>query len=651
MLRSGSLAQSSRRESLKGGNATQAPSPDASQTSGPPKALPYLPGLDGVRAVAVVAVLLFHLPARLLPGGFLGVDVFFVLSGFLITTLLLAELEGTGRVRFGQFYLRRARRLLPALIAVLVVSTLLVLTVARDAAAVFRQDAIAALTYTTNWWYIFDARTYFELLGRPPLLQHLWSLGIEEQFYLVWPTVCFLVWRKWRRPGVGVVALAGALLGTAWMAVLASTSAPLDPTNTARLYFGADTHAMTVLTGAALAVVWRPNRLPLRIPASAQVAITFAGVASLAGLTAFFLWTSEASEWLFRGGFLVVAVVTVPLLASASHPAGAFGAALGTPVLRWLGTRSYGIYLWHWPIFLVTRPDLDIPLRGAWAAIVSLAATFMVAEASYRWIEMPVRRGVIGRWWTAVKAGSTRARGQAGAVASAVAVTVVLLIVALWSVPAVDSTTYLGGVTEVGADELVPKESDGEPGKKGQDGGKGEADTGNPAKDVPYWKRPVTAVGDSVLLGARGAFEDTFARVTVDAAVSRQSWEIAERVRERITVNRMGDILVLQTGTNGPPDAEGFRDFLSSLGELDLVVVVTVRSEVPWMDQSNAIIERTAAGVENVVVADWARATIGNPQFLYADGTHLTPRGEQAYVHVIKDALMEADAKGIGDDE
>ena len=185
-----------------------------------PKALPYLPGLDGIRAVAVTAVLLFHLPARLLPGGFLGVDVFFVLSGFLITTLLLGELEATGGLRFGQFYLRRARRLLPALFAVLLVSGILVLTVARDAAAVFRQDAIAALTYTTNWWYIFDARTYFELLGRPPLLQHLWSLGIEEQFYLVWPTVCFLVWRRWRRRGVAIFAVAGAVLGTVWMASL-----------------------------------------------------------------------------------------------------------------------------------------------------------------------------------------------------------------------------------------------------------------------------------------------------------------------------------------------------------------------------------------------------------------------------------------------
>ena len=631
MLRSGSLVQS-----------PASPVPSASPSSRPPKALPYLPGLDGIRAVAVVAVLLFHLPARLLPGGFLGVDVFFVLSGFLITTLLLAELEGTGGLGFKQFYLRRARRLLPALIAVLVVSTILVLTVARDAAAVFREDAIAALSYTTNWWYILDSRTYFELLGRPPLLQHLWSLGIEEQFYLVWPTVCYLVWRKWRRPGVGYVAVFGALAGTAWMAILGAVNGPLDPTNTARLYFGSDTHAMTVLTGAALAVVWRPSRLPLRIPTSAQVSLAVAGIASLLGLTAVFLWTSEASEWLFRGGFLIVALITVPLIAAASHPAGAFGAALGTPVLRWLGTRSYGIYLWHWPIFLVTRPDLDVPVRGFWAAILSLTATFAVAEASYRWIEMPVRRGVIGRWWTRVRTGDRRVRSQGASVVAVTAVSAVVAVVALWSVPKVDSTTYLGGVTEVGAGELQPRE-DGEPGDD-DDPDKG----GKPAKPVALWNRKITAVGDSVLLGARSAIEDTFDRVTVDAAISRQSFEIAERVRERIAVDRMGDVLVLQTGTNGPPDAAGFKDFLASLDDLDLVVVTTVRSEVPWMDQSNAIIERAAASADNVVVADWAKASVGNPQFLYDDGTHLTPRGQRAYAHLIKATLREAAADGLG---
>ena len=185
------------------------------------RGLPHLPGLDAVRAIAVAAVLLFHLPGRPLVGGFLGVDVFFVLSGFLITSLLLLEVSSSGGIAFGKFYLRRARRLLPALFFMLAGTGVLVLLFARDAAAQFRTDVLAAITYTSNWWYIVDERSYFEAAGRPPLLQHLWSLGVEEQFYLVWPIVLLLLYRRWGRRGVLWGAVAGVVASTALMASLA----------------------------------------------------------------------------------------------------------------------------------------------------------------------------------------------------------------------------------------------------------------------------------------------------------------------------------------------------------------------------------------------------------------------------------------------
>ena len=614
----------------------------APRPSGIPK-LPYLPGLDGVRAIAVVAVLFFHLPQRVLPAGFLGVDVFFVLSGFLITSLLLGEMETTERLRFGAFYARRARRLLPALIAVLAVSSVLVLTVARDAAATFRQDILAALSYTTNWWYIFDARSYFEVLGRPPLLQHLWSLGIEEQFYLVWPAVAFFAWKRWGRRGVGVTALAGALLSTALMALLAVHRDIPASADTARLYFGSDTHAMTVLVGAALAVVWRPGALPRQIPRSAQAAVAVAGGGAILALLAIFLWSAESSEWLFRGGFFVVAIVTALLVMAASHPAARFGVLLGNPVMSWLGTRSYGIYLWHWPIFMVTRPDLDIALRGWWAAALSLGLTFGAAELSYRWLEMPIRHGALGRWRARLTGGTARTKAQAAAVAGLVAVTVVAGGVALAAVPAIDSTTYLGGVTEAGAGELVPKAGST---STGSDANQSAKERHEKRRDkrmaaLPLEQRPITAVGDSVLLGARDALRAELPRVTVDAAIGRQPVAIANRVRERIKVDRLADILILQTGTNGPPDTQGFPDFLKELADLDRVVVTTVRSQVPWMDDSNDTIRRAAAGRANVVVADWARASVGHPEYLEADGTHLTPRGQEAYARLILEALRQ----------
>jgi peptidoglycan/LPS O-acetylase OafA/YrhL len=615
-------------------------------SSCPPKdatRLPYLPGLDGVRAIAVVAVLLFHLPARLLPGGFLGVDVFFVLSGFLITALLLGEMERTGRLRFGAFYARRARRLLPALLAVLVVSAILVLTVARDAAAAFRQDAIAALTYTTNWWYIVDDRSYFEVLGRPPLLQHLWSLGIEEQFYLVWPTVAFFAWKRWGRRGVGVTAVAGALLSTALMAFLAVQADIPASADTARLYFGADTHAMTVLVGAALAIVWRPGSLPRQIPRSAQSAVGIAGGAAILALSAVFVWGAESSAWLYRGGFLGVAIVTALLVMAASHPAARFGLLLGNPTMRWLGTRSYGIYLWHWPIFLVTRPDLDVPLSGWWSAALSLGLTFAAAEISYRWLEMPIRSGALTRWWSRVSRGALRARVEALAVASLIIATVTVGGVALASVPGVDSTTYLGGVTEAGAGELTSKQDAAVSGLAPEPSAQERKEHRRERRlsALPLQEQPITAVGDSVLLGAREALAERLPRLTVDAAIGRQPVDIANRVRERIRLDRLADVLILQTGTNGPPDPQGFPDFLNSLADLNQIVVITVRSQVPWMDESNETIRRAAAGVDNVVVADWARESAGHREYFEPDGTHLTPRGQQAYARLLLQSLQQ----------
>ena len=622
------------------GDASARPKQDGSR-------LPYLPGLDGVRAIAVVAVLLFHLPARLLPGGFLGVDVFFVLSGFLITTLLLGELERTGGIAFGQFYLRRARRLLPALLAVLAVSAVLVLTVARDAAAVFRQDVISALTYTTNWWYIVDERSYFEVLGRPPLLQHLWSLGIEEQFYLVWPAVAFFAWKRWGRRGVGVTAVVGALMSTVLMALLAVQADIPASADTARLYFGSDTHAMTVLVGAALAVAWRPGALPRQIPRSAQAAVAVAGVAAILALLVIFVWGAESSAWLFRGGFLGVAIVTALLVVAASHPAARFGVLLGNPVMRWLGTRSYGIYLWHWPIFMVTRPDLDVPLRGWWSAVLSLGLTFAAAEISYRWLEMPIRNGALSRWRSRLSSGSARMRVEAAAVSALTVATVTAGGVALASLPAVDSTTYLGGVTEAGAGELTSKEVavDSDPdselsAKERQE--KRQAKRRDKRIDaLPLEQGPITAVGDSVLLGVRDALAARLPRAAVDAAIGRQPVEIANRVRERIRLGRLADVLILQSGTNGPPDPQGFPDFLESLADLDLVVVTTVRSQVPWMSESNETIKRAASGLDNVVVADWARESAGHPEYLEPDGTHLTSGGQQAYARMLIEALRQ----------
>ena len=358
----------------------------------------HLPGLDGLRAVAVVGVLLYHAGVNWIPGGFLGVDLFFVISGFLITSLLLAEAGHLGRISLRRFYVRRARRLLPALAVMLAVVGGFMAIFFRADLGQARGDVVAAAGYFSNWWYLVHHRSYFVAAGRPSPFQHLWSLAVEEQFYLVWPLVLVGLLRfRARLRWIAAVAVVGALGSAFWMRTLAVRgNVPFD-TDSSRLYYGTDTHASALLLGAATAalMVAIASRRTV-IPAIARHAIDIVGLAGLLALG----WSMHAVGYympaLYRGGFLVFAAVAAMVVAIASAPGGWLGRALDVPPMRWIGARSYGLYLWHWPVFVYTRPGLDWPLHGAAALGVRLAIVVALTELSYRFVEVPLRRrGVV----------------------------------------------------------------------------------------------------------------------------------------------------------------------------------------------------------------------------------------------------------------
>lgn len=358
--------------------------------------LPYMPGLDGLRALAVIAVLLYHADLHWIPGGFLGVEVFFVISGFLITSLLLAEWRGRGSVDLSEFWMRRARRLLPALCLVLVATLTYAVAFLPDEVARLRADIIAGLVYVTNWQLIFSNTSYFVAVGRPPLLRHLWSLGVEGQFYLLWPLIFLFLVQRFATRRVLALVLAGAVLSAVLMAVLFDPDA--DPS---RIYFGTDTRAAGLLLGAALAFLWVHGRLSER---GDRVPLDLIGFGALGALILLHLRLSEFEPLLYRGGLAIVAVATVALIAVTVHPrARLVPALLGLGVLRWIGLRSYGIYLWHWPVFMVTRPQLDVAVEGTPLLFARLALTAVLAELSFRFIETPVRTGALGRSWQALR--------------------------------------------------------------------------------------------------------------------------------------------------------------------------------------------------------------------------------------------------------
>ena len=361
-----------------------------------------MPGLDGLRALAVLAVIAYHLQLGWAPGGMLGVGVFFTLSGYLITDLLLGQHEATGTIRLADFWRRRARRLLPALSVLLAVVAAWVTLLDRPQLSALRGVVLAAVGYVTNWWLIAQHSSYFAQFGPPSPLGHLWSLAVEEQFYLVWPWLLWLGLRWARgRPGTrSRLAAATALLAALSAIEMAMLYRPgYDPT---RIYDGSDTRAFALLIGAALAFVWPSRHLRGGITSGARRILDGAGVTGLAVIVALICWTNEYSAFLYRGGMVLLSVATALVVATAASPASRIGRALGWGPLRWLGVRSYGIYLWHYPIIVLTTPasGRDTLARGA----LQVAASIGVAELSWRYIEEPVRRGAIGRYLARARA-------------------------------------------------------------------------------------------------------------------------------------------------------------------------------------------------------------------------------------------------------
>jgi peptidoglycan/LPS O-acetylase OafA/YrhL len=350
----------------------------------------YLPGLDGVRAVAVIAVLGYHFGVPNMDGGLLGVSVFFTLSGFLITGILITAWQRTGRIPFGRFYLGRARRLLPALAVVLLTVLAVTALVDRSALAQRWDETVAAGFYVSNWYTIRTGSSYFDLFAGPSPLEHLWSLAVEEQFYLIWPVLLLVLLRLTggRKPRVALIAVGLAAVSFLLLAVLAHPG--IDNT---RAYEGTDTRAGELLVGAALALVYRPTRIKLTPPRSVRAGVDLAGLAALLGIVWMVTSTSTFSLSLYRGGLLLLALLSALLLVAVSYPGSLSGRVLGSPVPRWLGERSYGIYLWHLPVVAFTpHHQPGAPGDWFWPATLDLALTLVLASLSWTLIEDPVRR-------------------------------------------------------------------------------------------------------------------------------------------------------------------------------------------------------------------------------------------------------------------
>ena len=622
--------------------------------------MPYVPAIDGLRALAVVAVMLYHADLGWLPGGFLGVEVFFVISGYLITLLLVTEHERSGRISLRNFWFRRARRLLPAVYALLLVVSLTVVLFVREQAARARGDVIAGLTYTTNWYLIFTGESYFEAFGRAPMLRHLWSLAVEEQFYLVWPIVMIVLLTVFkRRPERMVVPMLAMVAASTVLMVLL-----YDPTDPSRVYYGTDTRAAGLVLGAAFALFWRPGYIRRGAVMAKGRMLDLVGLVGLGALALIMMTVADQDAILYHGGFLFVGVATLACIAMATHPKSWMAKVLSIPAVVWIGTRSYAIYLWHWPVFVLTRPGVDVPWSPGPTLVVRFAVTFALAELSYRLIENPLRRGALRRWasqlYRAKGADRQRrlrtTRWVAGTLSVAIIVSAVGLARAKPQTGAVEQSIKAGqaalssqtsvtdatGPTSIAAPTTVTPGAD-----PSVDGAPGPGTT-TPTTAPPTTGPATTvsavigtiAIGDSVMLGAAPQLKDALGPDSyVDAHVGRQFKEAVSMVDWFAANGKLGNAVVIHLGNNGTVSADTVDGVLDRLGNVPKVVVVNVRVDREWQDSVDATLAARVAAHPNAVLLDWFAASDGHPEYFYDDGTHLRPAGATAYATMIRSAL------------
>jgi len=566
----------------------------------------YIPAIDGLRAVAVIAVILYHLGFTWIPGGFLGVDLFFVISGYVITRLLLDSIQRSGGLDLRAFYAARIRRLLPPLVFMIVTTTVVVGLWAPDTMRRFLGDTPFALFGGMNWWLVFRQTDYFEAIGRPPLLQHTWSLGVEAQFYLVWPLILLLVLRYFGKNKIpGAALLIAAFSGIALLVVSLQIDAA-SGSQVSHVYFGTDTHSIGLFLGAALAVRWIPQNLQETVSRKAQDFIDGIGVFGFLGIIAAFLFIDETDPTLYKLAFPLAGIFGCAIITSVVHPASRFAPILSSKPFIWIGERSYAIYLWHWVIFQVTRPNFD--LEGSDWALVALRilVVFALADISLRLVELPVRSGLIDYWFKGMKYRTKRVqiRQKLG---------VLLIVISiLGSAASVASSAIIKGdrqLAELKQQLQPPIDTQPSP-----------TDSTNPG----LW-----VTGDSVILGIRFELDSRHDIGLINARVGRQATELLEVITND-KANMSTATIVLNLGNNNKLSEAQVAAIFEEIKDQPRIVVVNTAVPRPWRDDNNALISQYAA-TYGAYLVDWASISEGHSEYFGPDGVHLSPASVSSY--------------------
>jgi len=563
-----------------------------------PRGIRYIPAIDGLRAVAVIAVMLYHLGFTWIPGGFLGVDLFFVISGYVITRLLLDSIQRSGGLDLRAFYKARIRRLFPPLVFMIFVTIIYISIWAPETMRRFISDSPFALLGGMNWWLVFRHTDYFDTISRPPLLQHTWSLGVEAQFYLIWPLILLLVLRQFGKAKIpGAALLIAAFSGIALLLVSFEVDAA-NASQVSHVYF---------------AVSWVPQNLQEQVNRRAQDFIDGIGVIGFVGLLGVFLLVNESDPTLYKLAFPLAGIFGCAILTSIVHPASRFAPILSSRVAVWIGERSYAIYLWHWVVFQVTRPAVD--LEGSTWALYTLRilVVFALADISLRLVELPVRSGLVEYWFKGMKyrTKSVQRRQKSTVVAS-----VLLLIL---------GTSYISAnaISQSDKEMALVKQQLEQPVQ--------------PSEPTRTQTGGLWVTGDSVILGIHYELDARSPISIINARVGRQAPELIE-VMKADKANAVDSTVIFNIGNNNKLTSDQVMAVFEEVKNQPRIIVVNTAVPRGWRDENNALIAQYAA-LYGATVVDWASISMGHPEYFAPDGVHLVPAGVRAYVDAITATL------------
>ncbi|MEA4926181.1 MAG: acyltransferase family protein [Syntrophomonadaceae bacterium] len=604
----------------------------------------YMPGLDGLRALAVLAVIAYHLNLPGAPGGLLGVCIFFVLSGYLITDILVTQWKISGGMNLKEFWLGRARRLLPALFVMLAGVIIWLSLYDPGRLSSLWNDVGAAVFYSSNWWLIFHQVSYFDSFGPPSPLGHLWSLAVEEQFYLVWPLLLGLGLRYVPRRGrlIGLIT-ALAIISAVAMAIIYQPG--MDPS---RVYYGTDTRAFALLVGAVLALVWPSRQLSTALPSRHRKILDAAGGAALLAVLLMIWQSNQYQSFLYYGGLLLFSIFSAVLVAVLAHPASRLGRIFGIPPLRWLGVWSYGIYLWHYPVIVLTSPGINTGGLNITRAFAQTVLSIALAAVSWYFIENPIRHGKWKKYWEWLSYGLRWRPRHFGVRGRTTAVSIILIVSVF--ILALSGCSMISQAQQQSSPAEVVSATDPATAPAGTESpGNDENEAATPAstetvnqeaeKNGVVTGKGITIIGDSVMVEVGPELKKLFPDLLVDAAIGRQMYQAPQIIKNLKDQGRLGKTVVIELGANGAFTEKQFMDILNLLGSDRRIVVINTRVPKPWESVVNQILAQTAAADPNIELVDWYSASSGHNEYFYKDGVHLQAAGVQAYVALVADAV------------